>query len=298
MNNVGIVRPASLLRSEAAGRGERSLTDQFQRLNNPDQTPQPKYISIPEYAQALGISRIAVYQRVKKGIIPAKKIGRNYAILIEQSADSMRTEAVQPASLLRSEAAGRGEQLELSQQIPSHYSVAEYAKKCGISRIAVFQKIKKGQINAFKCGRNYLIQADLTAVDIKKPAGKKRKKLLKKVRQFISIPELAKELGLSRVDVYQKVKAGKIKAEKVGRNFVVSRQSVYSNLPKQDFKEGFISNEYISIPQLAKELGVSRITIYKRVKQGLIAARKVGRNYVIKRGQPLVQPHHQGEAQR
>lgn len=248
-------------------------------------SPQPKYISIPEYAQILGISRIAVYQRVKKGIIPAKKIGRNYAILLEQMVDSMGAETVreQPP-----------QQRDLSQKIPSHYSVAEYAKRLGISRIAVFQKIKKGQINAVKCGRNYLIQAGLTAVDIKKPAGKKRKKLLKKVRQFISIPELAKELGLSRIDVYQKVKAGKIKAEKVGRNFVVSQQSVYSNLPKQDFKEGFISNDYISIPQLAKELGVSRITIYKRVKQGLIAARKVGRNYVIKRGQTPFKPQQGG----
>ena len=39
-----------------------------------------KYITIQEMAKILGISRIAVYKKVKKGTIKAMKIGRNYAI--------------------------------------------------------------------------------------------------------------------------------------------------------------------------------------------------------------------------
>ncbi|MBN1787028.1 MAG: excisionase family DNA-binding protein [Sedimentisphaerales bacterium] len=39
-----------------------------------------KYITIREFAQILGISRIAVYKKVKAGKIPAEKIGRNYVI--------------------------------------------------------------------------------------------------------------------------------------------------------------------------------------------------------------------------
>ena len=39
-----------------------------------------EYFSIPEVAEILGISRIAVYKRVKSGQIKAVKIGRNYAI--------------------------------------------------------------------------------------------------------------------------------------------------------------------------------------------------------------------------
>jgi excisionase family DNA binding protein len=39
-----------------------------------------EYVSIPEMARILGLSRIAVYRKVKKGRIKAKKIGRNYAI--------------------------------------------------------------------------------------------------------------------------------------------------------------------------------------------------------------------------
>jgi len=39
-----------------------------------------KYLTIPEAARIVGISRIAVYKRVKKGKIKALRIGRNYAI--------------------------------------------------------------------------------------------------------------------------------------------------------------------------------------------------------------------------
>ena len=39
-----------------------------------------KYISIMELAKLLGISRIAVYNKVKKGEIKAIKIGRSFAI--------------------------------------------------------------------------------------------------------------------------------------------------------------------------------------------------------------------------
>ena len=39
-----------------------------------------EYLTIPQMAKILGISRIAVYRKVKKGQIKAKKIGRSYAI--------------------------------------------------------------------------------------------------------------------------------------------------------------------------------------------------------------------------
>jgi excisionase family DNA binding protein len=39
-----------------------------------------KYYTIPQLADLLGISRIAVYKRVKKGQFQAIKIGRMYAI--------------------------------------------------------------------------------------------------------------------------------------------------------------------------------------------------------------------------
>jgi len=39
-----------------------------------------EYLTIPQLAGLLGISRIAVYRKVKKGQIKAVRIGRNFAI--------------------------------------------------------------------------------------------------------------------------------------------------------------------------------------------------------------------------
>jgi len=39
-----------------------------------------EYITIAELAKLLGISRIAVYKKVKKGQVPAQKIGKMYVI--------------------------------------------------------------------------------------------------------------------------------------------------------------------------------------------------------------------------
>ena len=45
-----------------------------------------EYLTIPQLADLLGISRIAVYRKVKKGQIKAVRIGRNYAIAQKQVA--------------------------------------------------------------------------------------------------------------------------------------------------------------------------------------------------------------------
>jgi len=49
---------------------------------------------------------------------------------------------------------------------------------------------------------------------------------------YISIPELARVLGISRVAVYRKVKKGQIKATKIGRNYAIDRKSVETILGK------------------------------------------------------------------
>ena len=39
-----------------------------------------KYITVPELAELIGVSRIAIYKRVRKGQIPATKVGNTYVI--------------------------------------------------------------------------------------------------------------------------------------------------------------------------------------------------------------------------
>ena len=41
--------------------------------------------------------------------------------------------------------------------------------------------------------------------------------------------------------------------------------------------------QYISTTKAAEKLGVSRITVFNRIKSGQISAKKVGRNYIIEK---------------
>ena len=52
-------------------------------------------------------------------------------------------------------------------------------------------------------------------------------------QKFISIPELAKILGISRIAVYKQVKSGKIKAVKIGRNYAISEVYLKEILGKE-----------------------------------------------------------------
>jgi len=52
-------------------------------------------------------------------------------------------------------------------------------------------------------------------------------------KEFYSTKEVAQILNLSRVSIFQRIKKGKIKASKVGRNFIVSQESVLEALGKK-----------------------------------------------------------------
>ncbi len=45
-------------------------------------------------------------------------------------------------------------------------------------------------------------------------------------KDFYSVPEVAKLMRVSRIAVYKKIKSGQINAQKVGRNYIVSKLSV------------------------------------------------------------------------
>lgn len=50
--------------------------------------------------------------------------------------------------------------------------------------------------------------------------------------EFITIPQLAKVLGITRIAVYKRVKNGQIKAMQIGKNFAISIEEVNSLLGK------------------------------------------------------------------
>ena len=69
-------------------------------------------------------------------------------------------------------------------------STTQLANLLGISRVAVFNKIKKGEIKAIKVGRNFVIDAKDFSDILKKSLSKKSKKEIDK-----AIHKLVKEYG-------------------------------------------------------------------------------------------------------
>ena len=39
-----------------------------------------EFLSTSEVAKLLGISRVAVFKKIRSGVLPAKKVGRNYIV--------------------------------------------------------------------------------------------------------------------------------------------------------------------------------------------------------------------------
>lgn len=98
------------------------------------------FYSIPEAAEILGKTRIAIFKQVQQGKIKAHQVGRHYVIAREDIPG----------------AAPAGEDVSVKEE---YISVAKAAEILGISRIAVFKKIQKGQLKAQKAGRSYVIAA-------------------------------------------------------------------------------------------------------------------------------------------
>jgi excisionase family DNA binding protein len=78
-----------------------------------------------------------------------------------------------------------------------YISVAQYAKILGISRIAVYKKIKKGHIEAIRIGRNFAIPQKYVDNIIGKALNEKDKKIIDKAVQktFKEYGEVLKRLG-------------------------------------------------------------------------------------------------------
>jgi len=79
-----------------------------------------EYYSIPEAAAKLGLSRIAVFKKVKKGQLAALRFGRNWAVpaaALEQAAASGKTR-VASAGALRAGASAPARQAIPPRRVP------------------------------------------------------------------------------------------------------------------------------------------------------------------------------------
>ena len=222
------------------------------------------YISVAELAKHLGISRIAVFKRIKAGKIKAIKIGRSYAI---------------PRSYLTNEPDCEPTRFTMGALDSGEYlSVPELATELNTNRITLFYKIKRGEIPAVKVGRHYVIPRSYLTVLKEQPF----EEVTSSTSEYLSLPELAEKLGVSRITIFNLVKQGKVQAKRIGRHYVVREADLDVDDDQQKQPEApVVSDQYISVMEAAKQLGISRIAVFKKIKNGQIRAERMGRSYSI-----------------
>ncbi len=159
-----------------------------------------------------------------------------------------------------------------------HVSTAQLAQYLGISTVAVFKRIQKGRIKAVKIGRSYAIPESYVQEHF--PGFKFA--IIEK-GDYLSVMEAARILGISRVTVFNRIKDGTIAAKRVGRHYVILKEVINKQAQEEPQLAAASHNEYFSVPQYAKLLGISRIAVFKRIQKGTIKAYKVGRSFVIAR---------------
>jgi len=78
-----------------------------------------------------------------------------------------------------------------------YISIAQFAKALGVSRIAIYKKIKKGQIRAIRIGRSFAIPAKYLTDIAGKTLSEKDKKIIDEAvkKTFIEYGELLRLLG-------------------------------------------------------------------------------------------------------
>lgn len=160
---------------------------------------------------------------------------------------------------------------------PNYISTADLARFLGISVVAIFKRIKKGQIKAVKIGRSYALPR--TYIEEQFPDYPRHKI---GEEEFISVMEAAELMGVHRMTVFEKIKSGHIKAHRVGRHYVIEKSQILKS-KEVPIQYPALIRDHVSVMELAELLNSNRKTIQYQIQTGKIKATKVGRHYVIAR---------------
>ncbi|MCA9402350.1 MAG: excisionase family DNA-binding protein [Candidatus Omnitrophica bacterium] len=155
-------------------------------------------VSVMQAAALLNVDRKTVLNKIKRGELPAQRVGRHYVL---------------PKSALQAPEAPAAPR--------AYVSTVELAALTGDSRKTIFRKIKEGKIKARRVGRHYVIARDDIPL-----AGFAAKKTASGAGDYLSVAEAAARLGISRIAVFKKIKKGQLRAERMGRSYAVLKAEV------------------------------------------------------------------------
>lgn len=77
---------------------------------------------------------------------------------------------------------------------------------------------------------------------------------ISKNKEFFTIPEVARIIGVSRITIFQKVKKGVIPALRVGRNFIIKKDDIYE-LVGNEISERVNQEIKLAVKKVVQEYG-------------------------------------------
>lgn len=77
--------------------------------------------------------------------------------------------------------------------------------------------------------------------------------------QLLSTAQVAKILGISRIAVFKNIQSGKIKAQKVGRNYIIKREDLIEDILRDELPSGASKEEKQEVREEIKKALQSKI---------------------------------------
>jgi len=208
--------------------------------------PQPGYISLRDAAKYSGCySQDYLKLRAKQGKLKAVKIARNWLTTKEWI-----DEYLERVKGKRIGASDRGEDKKIEDQLEKekYISLKQATKFCSYSQDYLSLRAGQGKLKATKIGRNWVTKKEWVDNYLRKVKGekaqifdraKKEKEIEIKIpkQEFISLKEAADYSNYSQDYLSLRARQGKLKATKLGRNWVTKKEWLGKYIKKvNDYK--------------------------------------------------------------
>ena len=284
-------------------------------------------VDTSEAARRLGVSTAPVLNLIRRGRLPAVRVGRRRWAIAETALQSLieardaaqrpvgtvnafeaaRRLGVSPYWVLRRIKGGKvspihvrngwaiGEsdleslaEMRAAAQLPADtVGTSEAARRLGVSKAPVLDLISTGRLPAFRVGQRWAI----AETDLESLVVERAAGPFHHERMptgTVAVVDAARRLGLSPVRVRELISAGRLPASRVGHRRAIAETELQSLIERR--AAGPTPTGTVNTVEAARRLGVSRPWVSRLISAGLLGASRIGHQWAIAETdlQPLI----------
>ncbi len=284
-------------------------------------------VDTSEAARRLGVSTSPVLDLIRRGRLPALRVGRRRWAIAETALQSLieardaaqrpvgtvnafeaaRRLGVSPYWVLRRINGGKlsaihvrngwaiaesdleslAEMLTAAQLPADTVGTSEAARRLGVSKAPVLDLISTGRLPAFRVGRRWAI----AETDLESLVAERAAGPFHRERMptgTVAVADAARRLGLSPVRVRELISTGRLPASRVGHRRAIAETELQSLIERR--AAGPTPTGTVDTIEAARRLGVSRPWVSRLISAGLLGASRIGHQWAIAETdlQPLI----------